>query len=111
MKERREFHRWDCVMPCRCEGNDLRLNGTIGDLSYGGAGIASWKKLPIEGAEFVLTIRPTRERIKLRSRAVWLAPEAEELGHVEFGVEFCETLEERREKLAGLLPEHRSPAF
>ena len=78
-EERREFRCWRCVMPCRCEGEGLRLNGFIMNLSYGGAWIVG-KKLPTEGMELLVTIRPRLEKVELRSRVVWGKPQDQETG-------------------------------
>jgi hypothetical protein len=37
MKKRRKFRRWDCLIPCRCEGEGFSQTGLIVDLSCGGA--------------------------------------------------------------------------
>lgn len=48
-KERRKCRRWDCIMPCRCEGESFHSRGFIVNLSYGGAGIVETKRLPAQG--------------------------------------------------------------
>ena len=91
MKERRKFRRWDCVIRCRCEGENLRLNGVIVNLSYG-------------GTEMLVTIGPRWNRIQLHSRVVWVEPEGQKRGYAQFGVEFLGSLQERQGRLAYFLP-------
>ena len=105
-KESREFRRWRCVMPCRCEGEGLRFNGFIMNLSYGGARIVGKKKLPTEGMEVLVTIRPRLERVELRSRVVWGKPQDPETGLAQIGVEFLEDRQELREKLRAFFPKY-----
>jgi len=90
-------------MLCRCEGESLRLSGFIVDLSYAGAGILGTKKLPANDAELLLTTGHNRETVSLRSRVVWVTS-AKESGLADFGVEFLDTLSERQEQLADLIP-------
>ena len=105
-KERRAFRRWDCMMPCRCVGEGFRVNGYIVNLSYGGAGIVGTKKLPTAGFELMITIRPMKEKIELRSKVVWVDSHAEEHGPAKFGVEFLGAIEERKEKIRAFFPKY-----
>jgi len=108
LKERRKFRRWDCVMPCLCEGEKMRLTGVIVNLSYGGAEIAGTKKLPELDTELLVAIRPRRENIELRSRVVWVASDVSQSELAQFGVKFLGRLSERRKKLACFFPKHYS---
>jgi len=105
-KERRAFHRWDCMMPCRCVGEGFRTNGYIVNLSYGGAGIAGTKKLPTKGLELSVTIRPMKEKIELCSRVIWVNAHGAEDGPAKFGVEFLGSLEPRKEKIRAFFPKY-----
>ena len=103
-KERREFHRRDCLMLCSCEGGGLRVEGHIVDISYGGAGIVVTKDLPTKDTELLLTTRLPWMMVELRSNVVRVKSGAKERGLAEFGVEFLGTLNERQEKLAYFFP-------
>jgi Tfp pilus assembly protein PilZ len=105
-KERRAFRRWDCLMPCRCEGQDLKLEGFIVNLSYGGAGIVTSDELPTEGLELEVTIRPVKEKIQLRSKVVWISAKGTERGPANFGVEFAGSLQERQDKIRTFFPKY-----
>jgi c-di-GMP-binding flagellar brake protein YcgR len=107
-KERREFHRHDCLMLCRCEGDRFRSHGYIVDISYGGAGKVGTKKLPIEGTKLLVKILLPGKKIELRSRVVWVKSAAKEPGLAEFGVEFLDTLQERQEQLADFFPKYHT---
>jgi hypothetical protein len=91
-------------MPCRCEGKKLRLNGTVINLSYGGAGIGGTDELPSCGSELMLTLRPSLDAVKLRSRVIWTNPEAQESGRAQFGEEFTEPVQDVKEKLKSFFP-------
>jgi hypothetical protein len=94
------------MMPCRCLGEGFRVNGYIVNLSYGGAGITGTKKLPPEGLELLVTIRPMKEKIELLSRVVWVDSESEDHGPARFGVEFLGSLELRKEKIRIFFPKY-----
>jgi len=87
-----------------CEGEGLRVNGYIVNLSCGGAGIMGTRKLPVEGTELLVTLRHPWNTIKLRSRVAWVKSAAKEPGLAEFGVEFLDSLGERQEQLAAFFP-------
>ena len=103
-KERREFHRRDCLMLCRCEGERFRSNGHIVDISYGGAGIGGTKKLPAQDAELLVKILLPWKRIELLSKVVWVKSTSNASALADFGVEFLDTLSERQDKLAEFFP-------
>jgi len=105
-KEKRAFRRWDCMMPCRCVGEGFRVNGFIVNLSYGGAGITGTTKLPQEGSQLSITIRPMKEKIELECRVVWINSRFEEHGPATFGVEFLGSLEERKGKIRSFFPKY-----
>ena len=105
-KERRAFRRWDCLMPCRCEGQDRNLEGFIVNLSYGGAGIVTSSELPTEGSEMEVTIRPVNEKVQLRSKVVWISAQGMERGPANFGVEFLGSLQERQDKIRKFFPKY-----
>jgi len=83
----------------------LRFNGFIMNLSYGGAWIVG-KKLPTEGMELLVTIRPRLEKVELRARVVWGKPQDQETGLAQIGVEFSEERQELQEKLRAFFPRY-----
>ena len=103
-KERRKDRRCDCLLLCPFEGERFRHDGHIVDISYGGAGIVGTNQLPAEGTELLVTIRHPWKTIELPSRVVWVKSDAKEPGPAHFGVEFLDTLAERRNKLADFFP-------
>ena len=105
-KERRKFHHWDCLMPCRCDREGFSQTGLIVDLSCGSAGIKGTDKLPAQGTELLVEIGLSWDRIQLRSRVVWVEPEGQKRGYAQFGVDFLGTLQERQAKLAKFLPKY-----
>lgn len=107
-KERRTFRRWDCMMPCRCEGQDFSFEGHIVNLSYGGAGLVTATDVPAEGLEMLVTIRPVKERVQLRAKVVWVGNKGLERGPASFGVEFVGTLQERQDKIRTFFPKYYS---
>jgi len=94
------------MMPCRCVGEGFRSNGYIVNLSYGGAGIAGTQKLPPEGLELSVTIRPMKEKVELHSRVVWVSSKAGEHGPAQIGVEFLGSLKARKEKIRAFFPKY-----
>jgi hypothetical protein len=70
------------------------------NLSCGGAGIDGSKKLPVQGLDLLLTIRPTREAVQLRARVAWVNTEAGR-----WGVEFLGTTREMEDTLRAFFPE------
>ena len=103
-RERRKFHRCDCLLLCPLEGERFRFDGHIVDISYGGAGIRGTKKLPAEGTELLVTIRLLLKTIELPSRVVWVKTDAKEPGLADFGVGFLDTPDERQNKLEEFFP-------
>jgi Tfp pilus assembly protein PilZ len=87
-------------------GEGFRDNGYIVNLSYGGAGIAGTKKLPENGVELLLTIRPMKERIEILSKVIWVNSQSDQYGPATFGVEFLGRLEEKKEKIRTFFPKY-----
>lgn len=107
-KERREFLRRDCLMLCLCEGEDFRFNGHIIDISYGGAGIVSTRKLPTEGAGLLVKIFLPGNTIELPSSVVWAKSKSMKHGLADFGVECLDSFPERQTKLGRFFPQHNA---
>ena len=103
-QERRKSRRWNCVLPCFCEGGEFRSDGMIVNLSYGGAGITGTENLPAENTELLLTIRPRPEKVQLQSRLVWVNPEVQDSQKAQFGVQFTESPQETKERLRSFFP-------
>jgi hypothetical protein len=106
LKERRKFRRWDCLIPCRFEGEGFSHTGLIVDLSCGGAGIKGTDKLPAQGTELLVEIGLPWNKIQLCSGVVWVKTEGQKRGYSQFRVEFLDTLPERQQKLANFFPKN-----
>jgi len=104
MQERRQFQRWNCLIPCICSGEGLFLTGQVVDLSYGGACIAKPTETPRVGTELDVAFDGT---FALKARVVYLNLEGDNPKHRDhFGLAFSGTWTEKLEKLKPLFRRH-----
>ncbi len=92
--ERRRSLRWVGTLPCRFVSGTESLTGQLTNLSFEGACISDPSKIPLEGSEILLTLRPEQEDVTLRAKIIYVE-------RAQFGIEFCES---RAENLRVLKP-------
>jgi len=120
MKEKREYRRWPCWMPCRCTIRKKAFNGFIIELSKNGSrvilpiarnGSLRPTEFPADGTPVGITLRPDRENITLRGKVVHRNGRQKSNGHAMIGLEFTGSSRQRGRKLEAFLPGPRAEKF
>lgn len=106
MQERRHDYRWDLVVPCQCQWEDVVINTQTSDVSFGGASLSHPMLAPPEGAEIGVTLYAEGD-IFLRGRVIYTSPRTQSAnGRAHFGVKFHGTVGERSRRLMQVLTLH-----
>ena len=66
------------------------------------------RKLPSEGLELLVIMRPRVESIELPSKVAWVKSEGQETGLAEFGVEFLGPRHGIEERLKAFFPRYHA---
>ncbi len=76
MDERREFHRWDCSVPCRFSIGGHTFEGCIVNLSFNGARVQAEGAVPAVDARVVATLNPDSEGVQISARVIYATEES-----------------------------------
>ncbi len=94
MNDRRNFHRWDCKLPCEFEAGSQKLKGSVVNLSSNGACIETSELSPPVDCPVKTILEPEGRAVRLNGRVIYAADGS-------FGITF---LEDRQQMVRLLLP-------
>ena len=69
--DRRNFHRWNCQLPCEFEAGKQVLKGCVVNLSFNGACIETSELSPPVDCVMLTTIEPDGRAVRMRGKVIY----------------------------------------
>lgn len=99
VQERREFHRWQCGIPCRFVWKDGDFEAALENLSFNGAMVTGVKQSPTPSEEVLLRLESPKGEVSVPATVVFARNGA-------FGIQFRGSRDDRIRALMPLFMDH-----